>query len=58
MIYFSDEFLEEMGYRQEGNMLFVDGEEYVIKSAVDSKDKRGYMVVKSEANDKSTLKIK
>jgi hypothetical protein len=47
MIYFSDEFLEEMGYRQEGNVLIVDGEKYIIKRAIDSKDKRGYMVVKS-----------
>jgi len=46
MIYFSDEFLEEIGYKQEGNILMVDGEIYIIKSAVDSKDKRGYMVVK------------
>jgi len=47
IIYFSDEFLEQLGFEKIGNRLIVAGEEYTIKSAVDCKNRRGYMVVKS-----------
>lgn len=46
MIYFSDDELIKLGYEQKGNILIVDGEEYLIKRAVDGKYKRGYEVIK------------
>ena len=46
LIYFSDEELEQLGYEQQGRMLTVAGEEYIIKRAVDNSKRRGYEVVR------------
>ena len=46
LIYFSDEELEQLGYEQQGRVLTVAGEEYIIKRAVDNSRRRGYEVIK------------
>lgn len=46
IIYFSDEELQQLGYKQNGRDLKVADEEYIIIRAVDGKYKRGYEVVK------------